>query len=338
LTPAPSSELSDVPILVDQLTAVPAAECERFLGLPHTPTGHAEAYAAVPAFGQVELRQANNRPAVDDERVRIASWNLERCLYPQQSARLLQRSGADIALLTEMDIGMLRTGQVHTTGEVAEQLGHGYCYGLEFLELNQMEPPGGHARNGDTNRVGFHGNAITAAAPIRNPVVIGLDEVADWFAPAAQQRRVGRRMALAATFEFAAVRFVACTVHLENRTDGAGRAGQMRTLLDALDGYADGLPVVIGGDLNTDVAPGDYTDAAEPLFAAATERGYDWARSNLALPTTRASAWSPGDGTRQLDWFCVRGADVDDPAVVPALGDDGTVFSDHEMVLLSLCL
>lgn len=337
MTPAPNNELPDVPELVDQLTPVPTAERERFLGLPHTRTGHAEAYAAVPAFGQVELRQATARPAVG-ERVRIAAWNLERCLYPQQSARLLQRSGADIALLTEMDIGMLRTGQVHTVGAIAERLGHGYCYGLEFLELNQMEPPPGHARNGDTNRVGFHGNAITAAAPMCDPVVIGLDEVADWFTPAAQQRRVGRRMALAATFVFATVRFVACTVHLENRTDGAGRVRQMRTLLDALDDYAGGLPVVIGGDLNTDVDPGGYTDTSEPLFAAATERGYDWARGNLAVPTTRASEWSPGDGTRQLDWFCVRGADVDDPAVVPALGNDGAAISDHEMLLLSLRL
>jgi endonuclease/exonuclease/phosphatase family metal-dependent hydrolase len=132
-------------------------------------------------------------------------------------------------------------------------------------------------------------------------------------------------------------RFVACSVHLENRTDGAGRARQMETLLDALDAYADGaLPVVIGGDLNTHVGPGGYRDASEPLFALAASRVYDWAACNLAQPTTRASTWSTSEGTRQLDWFCTRGLSVRDPTVVPALGEDGSVLSDHELILLTL--
>ena len=133
---------------------------------------------------------------------------------------------------------MLRTGQVHTIGQVAERLGHGYCYGLEFLELNAMEPPAGHARRGDENTEGLHGNGITSSRPMLDPVVIRLDEEADWFTPAAEQRRIGKRMALAATFEVGASAFVACTVHLENRTNGAGRARQMQTLLAALDDYA----------------------------------------------------------------------------------------------------
>jgi hypothetical protein len=39
---------------------------------------------------------------------------------------------------------------------------------------------------------------------------------------------------------------------------------------------------------------------------------------------------------RQLDWFCTRGLRVSDPDVVPALGEDGSVLSDHEMLLLTL--
>ncbi len=111
----------------------------------------------------------------------------------------------------------------------------------------------------------------------------------------------------------------------------------MQTLLDALDAYAGAaLPVVIGGDLNTHVGPGGYGDASEPLFALAASRGYDWVACNLAQPTTRTSTWSTSEGTRQLDWFCTRGLSVRDPAVVPALGEDGSVLSDHELILLTL--
>jgi endonuclease/exonuclease/phosphatase family metal-dependent hydrolase len=234
---------------------------------------------------------------------------------------------------------MLRSGQVHTIGRIAGQLGQGYCYGLEFLELVSPPPPSGFPRNGDANSDAFHGNGIVTLLAIQKPIVIRLDEKADWYAqPKGNQRRIGNRMAVAATFGAGERGFVACSVHLENRTDGPGRAAQMQTLLDALDVYAVGLPVVIGGDLNTHVGPGGYTDASEPLFAMAAARGYDWSACNLARPTTRQSTWSEGEGTRQLDWFCSRGLTVHNPEVVPAIGEDGSVLSDHEMILLTLQL
>jgi hypothetical protein len=110
----------------------------------------------------------------------------------------------------------------------------------------------------------------------------------------------------------------------------------MRTLLDRLDEYAAGLPVLIGGDLNTHVQPGGSDDATEPLFALAKARGYDFAACNLARPTTRTSTWSQSAGTRQLDWFCTRDLAASEPEVVPALGSEGTVLSDHELILVSI--
>jgi len=322
---------------VDRLTPVPMEARRGFLTLPPTREAHIEAHASVVAFHQVELHQPS--PATMPDTIRITAWNLERCLYPEEAARILQRHGVTLALLTEMDVGVLRTGQAHTIGRIAERLGQGYCYGLEFLELVPMEPPAGFARHGSDNSEGYHGNGMVSAYPIGFPMVIRLDEEADWYAaPAGRQRRIGNRMAVAATFGTGGTRFVACSVHLENRTDGIGRAAQMRTLLDALDAYAEGLPVVIGGDLNTHVGPGGYADASEPLFATAAARGYDWSACNLARPTTRVSTWSQSEGVRQLDWFCTRGLRVSDPEVVAALGEDGSVLSDHEMLLLTLKL
>jgi endonuclease/exonuclease/phosphatase family metal-dependent hydrolase len=266
--------------------------------------------------------------------IRVAAWNLERCLYPDESARILSRSGADLTLLTEMDIGMLRSGQVHTIGRVAASLGQRYAYGLEFLELDLMPPPSGFAAVGSVDTEGFHGNGFVSALPFENPVIIRLDPVMDWFQhlPAGQRRKLGARMGIAATFRAGDARFVACSVHLEYRCDGAGRALQMRTLLDALDAYADGLPVIVGGDLNTPTPAGRTDYPAEPLFGQAAGRGYDWAACNAGRPTTRASIWTPGKGDHQLDWFCTRGMTARDPLVIPAVGEDGDILSDHELI------
>ena len=324
--------------VVDRLTPVPATAREQYLTLPTTQEAHASAHAEVAALHQIEVVQ--DAPAVSHRAtLRVAAWNLERCLYPEESARILARHGVDLTLLTEMDVGMLRTGLAHTIARVAAQLSQGYCYALEFLELMSQPPPAGFPRHGEANTEAFHGNGIVTSLRIEQPVIIRLDEQADWFAATRDnQRRIGNRMAVAATFSAGGSTFVACSVHLENRTDGAGRATQIRTLLDALDGYAGGLPVVIGGDLNTHIAPGGTTDASEPLFAMAAARGYDWSACNLACPTTRQSTWSQSEGTRQLDWFCTRGLTVSDPAVIPAIGEDGEVLSDHEMLSLTVRL
>ena len=56
-------------------------------------------------------------------RVRIAAWNAERCKYLPESAVLLEGIGADIVLLTELDIGMARSGNRHTVRELARKMG-----------------------------------------------------------------------------------------------------------------------------------------------------------------------------------------------------------------------
>jgi len=322
--------------ITDRLTPVSNQKRQRFLDLPLTQQGHAEAHTQVPAFREVE-RGGSAAPTPQAGKLRVAAWNLERCLYPDPAAQLLRQQNVGLALLTEMDCGMLRTGQRHTIADIAARLGQQYAYGLEFFELKPMPPPVGFTSIGNDNVIGFHGNGLITTRPFDNPVVIRLDPVADWYiAPKGGQRRVGNRTALAAVIDSSTVRFVACSVHLESATDGAGRLTQMRTLLDRLDEYAAGLPVLIGGDLNTHVQPGGSDDSTEPLFALAKARGYDFSASNLARPTTRTSTWSESAGNRQLDWFCTRDLTASEPQVLPALGPDGTALSDHELILVSI--
>lgn len=321
---------------VTALTPVPQSQRDAYIAMPATRATHHAAMEHVSAMREVE--SGGTTPAASPaQSIRIAAWNVERCLYPQACADMLRAHGVDVALLTEVDHGCHRTGQRHTTRDIAERLGHGYAYGLEFLELATMPQPIAFDDTRPGNDLGFHGNGLTSAIPFRDPIVIRLDEVADWWMePKGGQRRVGSRMAVAAMFDVGGLRFVACSVHLESASDAPGRARQMTTLLDALDAYAAGLPVVIGGDLNVEVEAGRHDDPDELLFAETAARGYDWAQCNAGGPTTRPSTWSTGAGTRTLDWFCTRGLSASAPEIVPAITANGTVLSDHDLILVTL--
>jgi endonuclease/exonuclease/phosphatase family metal-dependent hydrolase len=316
---------------VPSLTPVPAARRATWAAGPASGTTHDTALAAAAAFAQVETGGASPRPPTGP--LRIAAWNLERCLFPDASAALLRQQGAALTLLTEMDHGCHRTGQRHTTRLLAEALGQRYAFGVEFLELATMPAPLAFPGNPPENNLGFHGNGFVSALPFRDPVVIRLDAEADWYAaPRGGQRRIGTRMAIAAIFRHGDAEFLGCSVHLESDSDFAGRDRQMRTLLAALDNLAGALPVVVGGDLNTHVGAGGHDDPRELLFESARRHGYDWRAANTAWASTRPSTWSAGAGARQLDWFCTRGCRASEPRMTPALGADGTVLSDHELI------
>jgi glycerophosphoryl diester phosphodiesterase/endonuclease/exonuclease/phosphatase family metal-dependent hydrolase len=317
--------------VVPALTPVSAAARDAMRDLPPTRLAHTATHAGVAAFGEIEVGGSIATPH-RGEVLRLGAWNIERVLYPEASADLLAANGIDLALLTELDCGCHRTGNRHTLRDMAGRLGQGYAYGLEFLELATMPQPFPLADTTDGNRCGFHGNGFLSALPFERPVVIRLDEVADWFvAPPGGQSRIGTRMAVAGTFVLAGRELVACAVHLESNSDVASRALQMRTLLAALERYAAGRPVVIAGDLNTKVMGSD-----EALFDMAVAWGYDWAGCNVPGRTTRTSTWTHGDWPFKLDWIATRGLTADQPKVIPAVSPDGKVLSDHELLTVTL--
>lgn len=299
--------------------------------LPKRRAEHSAAHATVPAFGEIETGGSIAAPH-HGARLRLAAWNVERALYPEASAALLAAQGVDLALLTELDCGCHRTGQRHTLRDMARLRGQRYGYGLEFLELAAMPQPIALSDMTPGNRDGFHGNGFLSALPFRDPVVIRLDEVADWFVnPPGGQSRIGTRMAIAARFMLDGQEIIACSVHLESNSTPSSRALQTRTLLDALDDYAQGAPIVVAGDLNTKVMGPD-----EALFDLAAARGYDWRSANAQGRTTRQSTWTKGDHPYKLDWIATRGLVAHSPETIPALAPDGTVLSDHDMVVVTV--
>jgi len=263
----------------------------------------------------------------------VAAWNLERCLFPQASAEKLKATSAPLVLLSEMDEGMARTAQTDPTSIVAAVLGMAFAYGVEFLELSLGSEIERSYCTDTINEKGFHGNAIMAATPLRDAFVFRLPGAALWFSDAKEQPRVGERCAVGATIATDAGAFVAVSVHLESVGNGPYREKQMAALIDAVEAYAPGLPILIGGDLNTgNHSGGDF--GTDTLFAMAAGRGFERHGGPLDQTSTRPSLITRfPERIMKLDWFLSRGLRISDSRLVPSLDDDGRPLSDHDMIL-----
>lgn len=282
-------------------------------------------------------------------RLRIAAFNAERMKNAPAARALLDGAGAQVALLSEADVGMARSGNVHTVRALTGRTGEGHLYGTEFVELGLGDAAEMKLLSGACNSQSLHGNAIVTSLSLLEPRLIPLEESGFWFAGRERaQKRVGARMALAARVADAPRPLWLVSVHLESKTDPADRQAQMRTLLRALDSFAPHEACVIGGDLNTKALPTeeearsqllDSPERFEPLFADLRAAGFEWAHANVAAPTQRTG---PGDKPMppfgKLDWILTRGLRAENPAVVPALDAQGRPISDHEMVVTDLLL
>jgi endonuclease/exonuclease/phosphatase family metal-dependent hydrolase len=298
---------------------------------------HRRLLTDLPCMHEVETRQADpqERRALN-EWVRVVAWNAERGRDVPRAAELLRRCAADVLLLSELDSGMTRTGGVDVPRALADRLGTGYGYGVEFVELC-----------GDNPR-GLHGNAILTASHLEKPDVVRLGGEGAWFAVDSTEPRVGGRMAVLATIAVAGTPVRWASTHLENMATPDGRAAQLDTLLQEVGPG----PAVVGGDLNTfGAALEDLGDRAavrriradtpahfswpvqaEPLFQVARAHGFEWTDSNVAAPTTSHDPGGlPDHVPLKLDWILVRGLEARRPAVTACDG-----LSDHQVVSVAV--
>lgn len=307
---------------------------------------HDRLAAALPCLQAVELVPPP-RPQRLGGSIQIASWNAERCKYLPQSVALLDGIGADVVLLTELDIGMARSRNRHTVRELADGLGAGYAFGVEYVELGLGDGREKIWHAGENNAVGLHGNAILSRARLDRPAIVRLDEGARWFAgeQTTNERRIGARMAMLASVDAGGAPLLVASVHLESSTDAADRAAQVAVLLRTIEARAGGQPVVIGGDFNTAALPPADADHAwferaasyEPMFALLGEAGYDWRAANTAQATERMRPdGTPEPPYRKIDWFFARGAAVKNPRTVAAVDPYGSAISDHEVLVVEI--
>ena len=287
--------------------------------------------------------------------LRVAYWNVQRFHHFDACCAVIRKMAPDVLLLGEIDIGMARTDQRHCLREAAAALAANYVFGTEFLELGLGDEEERRRYAGCRNDSGFHGNGILSRLPLESPALIRLETDGDWFDGGHGERRVGGRCAVAASISMGTERIVFVSVHLESHSGPPLRAEQMRRLFDAVDQFAPGQPVVIGGDLNTSTFTRTTTarkpdvEAAvredprrlveperhEPLFEVARARGYEWKAANAFGPTERAAAGKSAI-LAHIDWFLVRGLRVFDSVIVPAIDEWGNIISDHEMIMTTV--
>jgi len=296
------------------------------------------------------------------EEVRVLFWNAERGRYLDESAVLLAGQGAAINLLCELDFGMARSFERHTARELADRLGQGYAFAVEFLELGLGDEREQARHAGEHNAHGFHGSAILSPHRLGDPVLIRLERDGHWFVGEGGdrggrgERRVGGRIAQAATLTIAGTPVVFAVVHFESHSDPDHRAGQMTDLLQAIESYAPGTPAIIGGDFNTSSAPratakrpggldsllAEDPDRLmqpmrhEPLFAVARDAGFDWKGCNDGKQTQRLRDGEPERPLGRIDWFFARGLAVSEPVTIPAVDAAGHAISDHDALAVTV--
>lgn len=115
---------------------------------------------------------------------------------------------ADVIILNEMDIGMARSRNEHTTRMLAHALQMNYAFGVEFVELTNGDRDEQKATTGIDNELSLHGNAILSKYPISDAFIIR-DELKDSFYSDRKtfdnangfEKRLGGRMALFTTLQ-----------------------------------------------------------------------------------------------------------------------------------------
>ncbi|WP_198672383.1 endonuclease/exonuclease/phosphatase family protein [Pseudogemmobacter bohemicus] len=322
-------------MILPRLPLPPEGTGDEIRALPRSVAMHDAYLARLPAMTGIEAGGTGTGVAPGFP-LTVAAWNLERCLFSAASAAKIATSGAAVVLLSEMDDGMARTGQRHTTADLAEALGMDYLYGVEFLELGLGSETERDFCRDDHNARGFHGNAALSLAGFEHPFLLRLPGERHWFLDGGDQPRLGERIAIGGLITTVDGPVVMVSTHLESVSTASGRAAQMSAIIDLIDQRFPGLPALIGGDLNTGnhIAGGWQ---AETLFGLAGSRGFTSHGGPEGQMTTRPSLitrWP--DRAMKLDWFLTRGLQVARSWIVESTDPDGRPLSDHDMILIEI--
>jgi hypothetical protein len=160
--------------------------------LPHLNT--VEIDNSIAPHAECQLLDANNSS------LRVIEFNAERGRWWLESAHLLR--DYDVIILNEMDIGMARSDQQHTTRLLANYLGMNYAWGLEFVELTNGNQDDRDVTAGYSNDYGLHGNAFLTRCEISDPLIFR-DKVGLYFSnkqiglnAGGLEKRLGGRMGM----------------------------------------------------------------------------------------------------------------------------------------------
>lgn len=167
---------------------------------------------AVPNLNDVEIdntiaESSDCQIGIHGRPLTIVAFNADRGQYWKEFAKIIratkEMNSADIVILNEMDIGMARSGNVHTTRMLAFELGMNYAWGLEFIELTNGNKEEQLGTTNMENSLGLHGNAILSTCIIYNPIItrdpldpIYFSSEVSWVNANGYEKRLGGRMGL----------------------------------------------------------------------------------------------------------------------------------------------
>ena len=343
------------------MKGLPKEERQR-LGALLEEASQAEVMGKIPQFSQAEVHNLAPLPARAPEALGMLVFNMERGVCLEELGDFLETCPAvrpfDVILANELDDGCVRSGGKNTTLELAKRLGMNAAFGLEFIELV----------NGEDSK-GFHGNAIFSRWPIKRAKAVRLPEQYNWYFD--RQRRIGGRLAVLAELDVAGTPVGVGAIHLENRTHGPGRRAQLSAVLAEAEAMFPDMPVILGGDLNTNTFDGRDKDAIravagspelqrrcledvadwEECLPAAEEAGYRLLPDRAAA-TRRKPLPGGGHLDLRLDWLLVRGLETGESRTVSTRKEDcgfalpgsalaaftGEELSDHNAVWASCAL
>ena len=250
-----------------------------------------------------------HRPIVDGigPVLRVASWNIERgsnfdliklalsdpegfkkaALEPgtldagkllkiEQQLRILR--DADIVVLNEVDLGMKRTDYRDVTRDLAHALGMNYVFGVEFVEVDQLDDLGlekvqledpaltqqirEDLKPDPARYLGLHGNAILSRYPIQRARIARLPICYDWYTAekaAISKLESGKRLA-------------ANKVFLERIEREVRRGGRMALIADVrIPDLPEGVATVVDVHLENRCKPECRTKQMDALLSRIKE-------------------------------------------------------------------
>jgi len=311
-----------------------------------------------PVLQEIQMGSGDsNRPIVDQ--FRIGAWNLERGAQWSKAVDCIRDAQLDVVLASELDFGMSRSQQLHTTQHMAQALGWHWAFAVEFIELG-LGSPWEQNRPSDEaeNLAGLHGNAILSRFPLDDLRLIRFQNSDGyWWHRRWNEPRLGGRIALVATLQSAYGPVQIVSTHLESNANPRHRASQVSDILEQLE---PNTATVLGGDLNTNTIDIDQSsdlfrlrsalvqaDATrflqpephEPVFALLASAGFRKGTANTADTTQRPRERGyPKPPFGRIDWLFVRGCLATNPATLAALDPTGQTISDHELITANIVL
>jgi endonuclease/exonuclease/phosphatase family metal-dependent hydrolase len=199
-------------------------------------------------------------PGPRGRKLRAVAWNIQRGARLDDLRRALVAppfADADLFLLSEVDVGLGRSGNRNVARELAEALGMSYAFGVSYLALTDDL---GDDAAGLENTLALSGAAVISRHPIGRVENVELPEIRDKFH--SSEKRLGKKRALLVEIALSDGPVAVAACHLDSNASPGQRARQLGAVLDSID-RSGAARALVGGDLNTST----YDVSSTPALA-----------------------------------------------------------------------